>query len=64
MSGAHSSTDQAPPCPDPSAHERDTTLQDQASKAALYATHDQKSDSGEKQVQALGADGKLSSAGM
>ncbi|KAF2141730.1 uncharacterized protein K452DRAFT_358829 [Aplosporella prunicola CBS 121167] len=48
-----------PPCPDPSAHVKDTAtrLQDQASTAALYVTRP-----GPPQINPLGPDGKLSSA--
>ncbi|KAI9663513.1 MAG: hypothetical protein M1831_002522 [Alyxoria varia] len=49
-------------CPDPSVHEsHPSKLQDQASKAALYVTHPEKSVANDKDV--LDADGKLSSAG-
>jgi hypothetical protein len=56
----------AVPCPDPSVHEstaRSAKLQDQASKAALYVTQPEKTTEAYK-VDALGPDGKLSSAGM
>lgn len=55
-------------CPDPSVHEKDAgaaRLQDQASKAALYVTHPENAtDTGPPNIDALGPDGKLSSAGM
>ncbi|KAF1987664.1 hypothetical protein K402DRAFT_462550 [Aulographum hederae CBS 113979] len=49
------------PCPDPSAHQHDHSLQNQASKAALYATHSGKAD--EEKKAWLDADNRLSSAG-
>ena len=54
-------------CPDPSAHDRDSSrLQDQASKAALYVTHPERDTepNAPERPSALGPDGKLSSAGM
>ena len=51
-------------CPDPSVHEHDTKLQDQASKAALSVTSGNEKHQPEREVPALGPDGKLSSAGM
>ncbi|KAF2652092.1 hypothetical protein K491DRAFT_605612 [Lophiostoma macrostomum CBS 122681] len=53
-------------CPDPSAHQtKDRTLQDHASAAALYSTGATKGNTREsapRDVNPLGADGKLSSA--
>ncbi|KAK3068974.1 hypothetical protein LTS18_000466, partial [Coniosporium uncinatum] len=49
------------PCPDPSAHGHDQTLQNQASKAALYSTHPERATS-VRSTNPLGPDGKLSSA--
>jgi len=46
------------PCPDPSAHQtKNTTLQDQASAAALYSTNLSRTSTRDP----LGPDGKLSS---
>ncbi|KAI9720909.1 MAG: hypothetical protein M1828_005479 [Chrysothrix sp. TS-e1954] len=50
-------------CPDPSLHEHDTKLQDQASRAALSVTSGHEKQQPEREVPALGPDGKLSSAG-
>lgn len=47
------------PCPDPSVHEKSHKLADQASTAALYATHPERNTSAKDGM--LGADGKLSS---
>ncbi|KAF2259189.1 hypothetical protein CC78DRAFT_537297 [Lojkania enalia] len=49
-------------CPDPSAHQiKSTTLQDQASAAALYSTNPSKG-TNTRQANPLGTDGRLSSA--
>jgi hypothetical protein len=56
-------TSQSIACPDPSAHAQShsqRTLQDHAAGAALYATQGKK----ERSNFPLGADNKLSSAGM
>lgn len=51
-------------CPDPSAHQHpNATLQDHASKAALYVTHPERA-TNVRDMNPLGPDGKLSSAGM
>lgn len=52
-------------CPDPSAHGHSgPRLQDQASKAALYVTNSERnSEKKESSIDALGPDGRLSSAG-
>lgn len=55
---------QAIACPDPSAHQPDGShkLSDQASKAALYVTHPERA-TNVRNMNPLGPDGKLSSAG-
>ncbi|KAK4500176.1 hypothetical protein PRZ48_008362 [Zasmidium cellare] len=54
------------PCPDPSVHEKHTKLSEQASSAALYVTHPERTgnpESRESRESPLGPDGKLSSKG-
>lgn len=66
MAAATPKTVQGDICPDPSAHHnpRNSKLQDQASKAALSVTHPgDKGSDGRRSIDALGPDGKLSSAG-
>jgi hypothetical protein len=60
MVGGHShsgsTASNAPPCPDPSVHEKDHKLSEAASTAALIATNP------DKQKSPLDSDGKLSAA--
>jgi len=50
------------PCPDPSVHKHHNHLSEQASTAALYATHPERAtESGRPDANLLGPDGKLSS---